>query len=127
MFDHVDLNVSDLEASKRFYATVLAPLGVGLTWEGEVSAEFGALSLTQREPVTEHVHLAFLARTREEVDAFHRAGIDAGYRDNGAPGLRDYARDYYASYLLDPDSHNVEAVYREPMTRAAWSWLRWEP
>jgi catechol 2,3-dioxygenase-like lactoylglutathione lyase family enzyme len=127
LFDHVDLNVSDLEASRRFYATVLAPLGVTLTWEGEGSAEFGALSLTQRKPVTEHLHLAFLARTREEVDAFHRVGIEAGYGDNGAPGLRDYAADYYASYLLDPDSHNVEAVYREPATREAWSWLRWEP
>jgi catechol 2,3-dioxygenase-like lactoylglutathione lyase family enzyme len=127
MFDHVDLNVSDLEASKRFYATVLAPLGLALTWEGDGSAEFGALSLTQRKPVTEHLHLAFLARTPDEVDAFHRAGIEAGYRDNGTPGLREYAPDYYASYLLDPDSHNVEAVYREPATRNAWSWLRWEP
>jgi catechol 2,3-dioxygenase-like lactoylglutathione lyase family enzyme len=127
MFDHVDLNVSDLEASKRFYATVLAPLGLALTWEGDGSAEFGALSLTRRKPVTEHLHLAFLARTPDEVDAFHRAGIEAGYRDNGRPGLREYAPDYYASYLLDPDSHNVEAVYREPATRNAWSWLRWEP
>ena len=58
------------------------------------------------------------------MDAFHRAGVEAGYRSNGEPGIRErYAPDYYAAYLLDLDGHNVEAVYRDPETRRGWSWL----
>jgi predicted lactoylglutathione lyase len=127
MFEHVDLAVCDLEASKSFYETVLAPLGFGLTAETDEYVEFGALSIGHRQPPTPPIHFAFLARSREAVDAFHRVGVEAGYRSNGPPGLREYAADYYASYLLDPDSHNVEAVYREPETRASWTWLRWDP
>ena len=127
MFDHVHLRVRDLEASKRFYAAVLAPLGFTLSTDNDDLVEFGALSLSAEEPSTGPVHFAFLARTREGVDEFHRAGVEAGYRDNGAPGLRDYAPDYYAAYLLDPDGHNVEAVHRNPETRAGWTWLRWTP
>ena len=126
MFDHVDIQVRDLDASKRFYSTVLAPLGFALTAEKPDLIEFGALSIGTKEPPTPPIHFAFLARSREAVDAFHRAGVEAGYRSNGAPGLRDYADDYYASYLLDPDSHNVEAVYRDPAKRAKWGWLGWE-
>jgi catechol 2,3-dioxygenase-like lactoylglutathione lyase family enzyme len=127
VFDHVGIPARDLDASKRFYATVLAPLGFVLTYEGPDLIEFGALSIGMKEPPTPPMHFAFLARSREAVDAFHRAGVEAGYVSNGAPGLRDYADDYYASYLLDPDSHNVEAVYRDPAKRAKWDWLRWEP
>jgi len=127
VFDHVGIHVRDPDASKRFYSIVLAPLGFELTAESDECIEFGALSIGAEEPPTPPIHFAFLARSREAVDAFHRAGVEAGYRSNGAPGLRDYAADYYASYLLDPDSHNVEAVYREPATRSSWSWLRWEP
>jgi catechol 2,3-dioxygenase-like lactoylglutathione lyase family enzyme len=126
VFDHVHLRVGDLGESKRFYATVLSPLGFELTTDTPELVEFGALSLSQELPCTEDVHLAFLARTREDVDAFHRAGIDAGFRDNGAPGLREYASDYYAAYLLDPDGHNIEAVHRSAETRAGWSWIRFE-
>jgi catechol 2,3-dioxygenase-like lactoylglutathione lyase family enzyme len=121
MFDHVELPVSDLTASATFYRTVLAPLGIEQTSSGEYT-EFGTLLLTARPP-RETLHIALITETREDVDGFHRAGIEAGYRDNGAPGLRDYAPDYYAAYLLDPDGHNVEAVYRSPETRAGWGWL----
>jgi catechol 2,3-dioxygenase-like lactoylglutathione lyase family enzyme len=127
MFDHVHLHVADLAASKRFYDTVLAPLGFELTTDQPDLVEFGALSLTQEVPLTEAIHLAFLARTRAQVDAFHRAGVDGGFRDNGPPGVREYAPDYYAAYLLDPDGHNIEAVHRSEETRAAWSWIRFEP
>lgn len=127
MFDHVHLRVPDLAESKRFYATVLAPLGFELSTDLPDVVEFGALSLSEEEPRTQAIHLAFLARTREGVDAFHRAGREGGYRDNGPPGLRSYAPDYYAAYLLDPDGNNVEAVHRAPETRASWSWIRWEP
>jgi catechol 2,3-dioxygenase-like lactoylglutathione lyase family enzyme len=125
MFDHLGLSVRDLAESTRFYETVLRPLGFEQTSDTPELVEFGALSLSAEEPVTAPVHFAFLARTREAVDAFHRAGVEAGYRDNGAPGIREYAEDYYAAYLLDPDGHNVEAVHRDPEERASWSWIRW--
>ena len=127
MFDHVHLRVRDLEASRRFYEAVLEPLGFPLTTETAELVEFGALSLSEESPATQPLHFAFLARTREAVAAFHRAGIEGGYRDNGVPGIRDYAANYYAAYLLDPDGHNVEAVHRDPETRAGWDWLSWKP
>jgi catechol 2,3-dioxygenase-like lactoylglutathione lyase family enzyme len=122
MFDHVEVPVSDLAESKRFYATVLEPLGLEVTYDGDERIELGALSLVPRAP-QERLHLAFIAETREAVDAFHAAGVEAGYRDNGPPGLRDYASDYYAAYLLDPDGHSIEAVHRSLETRARWAWL----
>ena len=122
MFDHVALPVSDLDASSAFYRTVLAPLGFAQSADGEY-VEFGALSLGRGEPPRPPLHLAFIAETREAVDAFHAAGIAAGYRDNGPPGIREYATDYYAAYLLDPDGHNIEAVHRSPETRVDWNWL----
>jgi catechol 2,3-dioxygenase-like lactoylglutathione lyase family enzyme len=127
VFDHVHLRVRDLEASRRFYAAVLEPLGFQITTETPELVEFGALSLSEEGPPTHPLHFAFLARTREAVDAFHRAGIERGYEDHGAPGIREYAPDYYAAYLLDPDGHNVEAVHRDPKTRAGWDWLGWTP
>jgi catechol 2,3-dioxygenase-like lactoylglutathione lyase family enzyme len=127
LFDHVHLRVRDLAASTRFYASVLAPLGFEQTTDTAELVEFCALSLSEEEPATAPLHFAFLARTREQVDAFHRAGLEAGFPDNGAPGIREYADDYYAAYLLDPDGHNVEAVHRDAATRASWSWLRWNP
>jgi catechol 2,3-dioxygenase-like lactoylglutathione lyase family enzyme len=127
MFDHVGLRVRSLAESVRFYSLVLAPLGFEQVTDTPELAEFGALSLGEGEPVTAPLHFAFLAHTREEVDAFHRAGVEGGFRDNGAPGTREYAPDYYAAFLLDPDGHNVEAVHRDPATRESWTWLRWEP
>jgi catechol 2,3-dioxygenase-like lactoylglutathione lyase family enzyme len=127
MFDHVGLRVRNLEESTRFYRVVLAPLGFEQTTDTPELVEFGALALGEEEPVTAPIHFAFLARTREAVDAFHRAGVEAGFRDNGAPGIRKYAPDYYAAFLLDPDGHNVEAVHRDPRERESWTWIRWEP
>jgi catechol 2,3-dioxygenase-like lactoylglutathione lyase family enzyme len=122
MFDHVELRVTDLEASAAFYSAVLAPLGIPEPTASGEYVEFGALVLTLGPP-REAVHIAFVAETREEVEAFHRAGVEAGHRDNGGPGLREYAPDYFAAYLLDPDGHNVEAVHRAQETRRRWSWL----
>ena len=112
MFDHVGIRVRDLEASRRFYETVLAPLGFELTAARDDYIEFGALSIGDSRPPTPPLHFAFLARTHDDVDAFHAAGVAAGYESNGAPGIRKYAPDYYAAFLLDPDGHNVEAVAR---------------
>ena len=122
MFDHVDLPVSEVEASAAFYRLVLAPLGIEQTSGGGEHPEFGALSFVRRRS-PQPLHIAFIAETRAAVDAFHRVGLAAGYRDNGLPGVRDYAADYYAAYLLDPDGHNVEAVHRSTATRASWTWL----
>jgi len=117
IFDHVHLRVADLAHSKAFYATVLEPLGIPLLLDTGEAAQFANLAVSADGPVSERVHLAFMAGSREQVDAFHRAGIDAGYTDNGAPGERPYGppvMTYYAAYLLDPDGNNVEAVHRAP-------------
>jgi len=114
VFDHVTIRVSDFAASKRFYTTVLAPLGVSLGYEdaSEPFAEWGDFSIAaDRKPLTQAMHVAFSAPDNDAVDAFWRAGVDAGYADNGPPGERpQYHRGYYAAYLLDPDGNNVEAV-----------------
>jgi catechol 2,3-dioxygenase-like lactoylglutathione lyase family enzyme len=113
IFDHVDLGASDFAASVRFYETVLAPLGIRKLFEDDESACFANLNVVRGRPPTRDLHLCFHARAREQVDAFHRAGVRAGFRSNGAPGYRDYAPGYYAAYLLDPDANNVEALYRD--------------
>jgi catechol 2,3-dioxygenase-like lactoylglutathione lyase family enzyme len=117
VFDHVKLGVSDVEASKRFYKTVLAALEIPPLWENERGAQFANLVLSGTAEVTAPLHIGFVARSREEVDAFHGAGVDAGYIDNGPPGIREKysskeAGLYYAAFLLDPDGNNIEAVHR---------------
>lgn len=111
--DHLDLHASDFRASVRFYEVVLAPLGIPKLHEHDDEACFTHVNVTRRTPPTSNLHLCFHARSREDVDAFYRAGAEAGFRTNGAPGYRDYAAGYYAAYLLDPDGNNVEALYRD--------------
>ena len=118
MFDHVKFGVTDYAASKAFYLAALAPLGLVVLGEGtpaygiEMSAD-GKTSLclcvTDERPA--HLHLAFVAQTRAQVDAFHAAALAAGGQDHGAPGLRpQYHAHYYAAFVLDPDGHNIEVV-----------------
>jgi catechol 2,3-dioxygenase-like lactoylglutathione lyase family enzyme len=117
MYDHVGLNVKDLDASIRFYAAALEPLGHVLCSHDASSAGFGpkdapALWLyrsdTKGGPGT---HVAFAARDRRAVEGFHAAGANAGGQDNGKAGPReDYGPTYYAAFLIDPDGNNVEAV-----------------
>lgn len=128
MLDHIGLGVSDYERAKAFYAAALAPLGASLVMEvgpdlpgvGGRAAGFGRdgkpdLWLGEEGRTEPRVHIAITARSRAEVDAFHRAALDAGARDNGAPGLRPhYHPDYYAAFVLDPDGHNLEAVCHAP-------------
>jgi catechol 2,3-dioxygenase-like lactoylglutathione lyase family enzyme len=117
VLDHVTIRVSDYAASKRFYTTVLAPLGYELGWSDDAKrmAEWGDFSIAaDGRPLTRDVHVAFAATSRDEVDAFHRAALEAGYRDNGPPGERSiYHEGYYGAYVLDPDGHNVEAVFHD--------------
>ena len=101
-----------------FYTTVLQSLGIPPVWESERGAQFANLVFTDDREPSGPVHIAFVADSREQVNAFHRAGVEAGFRDNGAPGVRErYSSDegglYYAAFLLDPDGNNVEAVHRE--------------
>jgi Glyoxalase/Bleomycin resistance protein/Dioxygenase superfamily len=114
--DHLDLHAGDYEATVRFYETVLEPLGIPKisTEEGdERSTCFTRVNVVDRRPATRDLHLCFRATSREAVDAFHRAGVEAGFRSNGRPGYRDYGPGYYAAYLLDPNGNNVEALYRD--------------
>lgn len=111
VIDHVHLRVADLDASTRFYATVLEPLGVPQLLDLPNLKGFPNLALSDDGPPTERAHVAFVARSRDEVDAFHAAGLAAGARDNGAPGPRPHGA--YAAYLLDPDGTNVEAAFRD--------------
>jgi catechol 2,3-dioxygenase-like lactoylglutathione lyase family enzyme len=123
VIDHVKLTVSDPEASKAFYRTVLATLGIPPLLESERGGQYANLVVVADEPNTP-IHVGFVARTRDEVDAFHAAGLSAGYRDNGAPGVREqYSSEdagvYYAAFLLDPDGNNIEAVHRGEYPAAA--------
>ena len=116
MYDHLGLQVKNLDASVAFYEATLAALGHVLDSRYEGGAGLGpkgAPSLWLYENAKAHggTHVAFQADSRKAVDAFHAAGLAHGGRDNGAPGLRlDYAPNYYGAFLIDPDGNNVEAV-----------------
>lgn len=115
MFDHVTIRVSDRDASRRFYDTVLAPLGRRLTNEGgeyDEWSDFGIAQARDGRPPTRNLHVAFVARSRDDVDAFWQAGVDAGHESDGAPGPRPrYSPEYYGAFLLDPDGNSAEAVH----------------
>jgi catechol 2,3-dioxygenase-like lactoylglutathione lyase family enzyme len=116
MFDHVGFHVRNVATSRAFYLAALAPLGVGVAMEGPYGVGLGrggkpSLWLSQGEPPVSPLHIAFIARNRTEVDAFHAAALAAGGKDNGAPGLRPhYHPNYYGAFAIDPDGHNIEAV-----------------
>ena len=100
-----------------FYTTVLKPLHIELKWSDENGAGYGGMDTAKVAFVLEKseqnttCHIAFSASCQDAVNAFHKDGLEYGYRDNGRPGLReDYAPNYYAAFLLDPDGNNVEAV-----------------
>jgi catechol 2,3-dioxygenase-like lactoylglutathione lyase family enzyme len=123
VIDHVKLTVRDPEASKAFYRTVLATLEIPPLWENERGGQYANLVVVAADEPNTPIHIGFVARTREEVDAFHAAGLAAGYRDNGSPGVREqYSSEaaglYYAAFLLDPDGNNIEAVHRSELAAA---------
>jgi catechol 2,3-dioxygenase-like lactoylglutathione lyase family enzyme len=120
MFDHVVFGVSDYAASKAFFVKAVEPLGVPVVTEGPLGLELSwdgksSLCIFQTEEKPAHLHLAFTAENRRQVDAFHRAALEAGGKDNGAPGLRPhYHANYYAAFVIGPDGHNIEVVCHEP-------------
>ena len=120
MIDHLTLGVSDLERSRRFYTAALEPLGfreMGPWSDAAREIAFGVehaddFAISTESGVAAPVHVAFVAGSREAVQAFHAAALEAGGRDNGGPGERpEYAPGYYGAFVLDPDGHNVEAVF----------------
>lgn len=116
ILDHVGFNVSDLAATKTFLTAALAPLGIAVVKEDRHSAMYGRDGRPQfwvgdYGPSPGPIHLAFVARSRAEVDAFHVAALAAGGKDNGSPGLRpEYHPGYYGAFVIGPDGHNFEAV-----------------
>ena len=119
MFDHVVFGVSDYEASKGFFLKGRAPLGIAIVSERPGGSELSSdgkvsLCLLQTEEKPAHLHLAFVAESREQVEAFHRAALHAGGKDNGPPGPRpNYSGKYYAAFVIGPDGHNIEVVCHE--------------
>jgi catechol 2,3-dioxygenase-like lactoylglutathione lyase family enzyme len=127
MLDHAGFPVSDYARSKAFYLQALAPLGYALVMEVQQhendapAAGFGAngkpdLWIGGEGGLQRPIHIAIAAQDRAAVDAFYRAAIAAGGKDNGAPGLRPhYHPNYYAAFVLDPNGHNIEAVCHTPV------------
>jgi catechol 2,3-dioxygenase-like lactoylglutathione lyase family enzyme len=127
LIDHIGLVVKDLAASKRFYGAAFEVLGIPLGGEAVEHFWYDELFISSTKSkeaagkLTGRVHLAFQAKDRATVDAFHRAVLAAGGKDNGAPGERWYHPGYYAAFALDPDGNNVEAVFHGPAQRSAGS------
>jgi catechol 2,3-dioxygenase-like lactoylglutathione lyase family enzyme len=119
MFDHVSIGVRNVDKAKKFYDAALQPLGYACLSAGETSLGYGkeAVGLwvgLSESPVpadpNSGLHFCFLAPTRKSVQAFHKAALAAGGRDNGAPGLReDYGPNYFAAFVIDPDGYRLEA------------------
>jgi catechol 2,3-dioxygenase-like lactoylglutathione lyase family enzyme len=127
MIDHIGFAVSNMERSKTFYVDALKPLGIAVVMEvtaeqtgADAHAGFGkgnkAFFWIGGGPKPKGgTHIAFAAPTRADVDAFYRAALAAGGRDNGPPGLRPhYHPDYYGAFVFDPDGNNIEAACRRP-------------
>jgi catechol 2,3-dioxygenase-like lactoylglutathione lyase family enzyme len=126
MIDHLGISVSNFDASKTFYDQAMAPLGASLLYVvpeqytggvkvGGYGRERPVFWLHEASPTGPGRHYAFTARSRAEVDAFHKAALAAGGKDNGAPGLRPhYHADYYGAFVFDLDGNNVEAVCHAP-------------
>ena len=122
MIDHVTFGVSDFDRSVRFYNRAFAPLGVRRLFDDDSgpakATGYGDTRpwfwIAQHDPASGKLHVAIRAASRDAVDLFHRAGLLAGGTDNGPPGLRPhYHRGYYGAFVLDPDGHNIEAVFHD--------------
>src|SRR5437762_5029760 len=121
MIDHTGLDVSEPARSRSFYEAALAPLGYKVLKEIPTEFTRGAVVLGlgvppmadfwlhQGNPQQPRLHVAFRAAAHAQVDAFYRAALAAGGKDNGPPGPRPhYHQHYYGAFVLDPDGHNIE-------------------
>ncbi len=125
LIDHLQLVVKDLEASRSFYTAVFEVLGIPLAgsgedyfWADELFISTASSEAAHGELTGRH-HLAFQAKDKAMVEAFHQAALAAGGKDNGAPGIRKYHPGYYAAFVIDPDGNNIEAVYHGEAKRSA--------
>lgn len=125
LFDHVQLVVGDLAASRRFYEAVFRVLGIPLGgssdeyfWADELFVSTADSEAAQGKLTGRH-HLAFQATDRAMVQAFHAAALQNGGTDNGGPGERPYHPGYYAAFALDPDGNNIEVVFHGEARRSA--------
>ncbi|HJQ57380.1 MAG TPA: VOC family protein [Vineibacter sp.] len=119
MIDHISIGVRDIARTRQFYDAALAPLGYTCLSPGDSSLGYGRDGVVLWIGATEHpvaaddrsgLHICFTADDRKGVDAFHRAALKAGGRDNGKPGLREsYGANYYAAFVVDPDGYRIEA------------------
>jgi catechol 2,3-dioxygenase-like lactoylglutathione lyase family enzyme len=135
LIDHIGLNIADFTRSRAFYDATLTPLNIAVVMtvtaeqtgknaqvgygktadSGDIQAGKPTFWIGQGEPLGNRLHVAFVADSRAEVDAFHAAAMAAGGTDNGPPGVRPhYHPNYYAAFVLDPDGHNIEAVCHQP-------------
>jgi catechol 2,3-dioxygenase-like lactoylglutathione lyase family enzyme len=127
LIDHLQLVVKDLAASRRFYQAVFDTIGIPIAGEGDTYFWADELFISTADSVaalgqlTGRHHLAFQARDRATVDAFHQAALANGGKDNGAPGERPYHPGYYAAFALDPDGNNIEVVFHGPARYSAES------
>ena len=127
LIDHIQLVVRDLSANRTFYAAILDVLGIPMGgsseeyfWADELFVSTAESEAAQGRLTGRH-HLAFQAQDRAMVDAFYRAALEHGGKDNGAPGERPYHPGYYAAFVLDPDGNNIEAVHHGDAVRSAAS------
>lgn len=127
LIDHIQLVVRDLSASKAFYSAIFDVLNVpmggdgeGFFWADELFVSTAESAAAQGKLTGRH-HLAFQARDQAMVDAFYKAGLTHGGKDNGAPGKRPYHPGCYAAFVLDPDGNNIEAVYHGESNRSSAS------
>ena len=125
LVDHIQLVVRDLAASRAFYPAVFEVLGVPIGgsgdsyfWADELFVS-SADSPAAQGKLTGRCHLAFQAKDRATVEAFHKAALAHGGQDNGGPGERPYHPGYYAAFVLDPDGNNIEAVFHGDARRSA--------
>jgi len=127
LIDHVQLVVKNISAARRFYTAVFESLNIPIG--GTADDYFWADELFISTPdsqaaqgvLTGRHHLAFQAQSRGMVDAFYKAALANGGKDNGPPGERPYHPGYYAAFVLDPDGNNIEAVYHGEAKRSAAS------
>jgi catechol 2,3-dioxygenase-like lactoylglutathione lyase family enzyme len=121
VFDHVQIKVEDFASNRAFYESVLGALGYSVVFEAEGVVGFGdnphdmfeVREADESAPVSKSTHIAFIARSEEAVRAFHKEALAHGAKDNGVPGLRpEYEEGYFAAFVIDPNGHNIEAVYQ---------------